>query len=325
MRVLIATVVCVVAIGSGSLTLAQEVRWTYRARVTFEGESANVAGRRFDSHVAVSSADASMEKGRLTLGGGIVASGAFDGHWRAAAREAFARVSIAPWMDVEAGKRINRWGVGYGFSPTGVIDPPRLAVDPTDRLGRQEGRTMVRADFFHKDASLTVALASGGLTAMRARGILPGGLEVSAIGAVTPDGRGSGGASFTHVLGQRLEWHGEFMAGRTVSAAAGLQYTASGLNVVFEYHRHGAQSNATRPVHNAFIRAARAGQNLRIAPELIVIRSLDNRSITTVAGIGLNVRSRFQVYARATLSTLRNPGRPFVGTELFNAGAVIRF
>ena len=332
MHVWITIAIWVATMGSGSITIStaeaqevQQVQWSYRARLTFEGESMSVAGRRFDSSVVVSSADALMEKNRLTFGGGIVAAGGFDGNWRATAREAYARVSIAPWMDVEAGKRLIRWGVGYGYSPTGIIDPPRLAVDPTDRLGRQEGRTMVRADLFHKDAALTVALASDGLSAMRARALLPGGVEVAAIGAMESNGRASGGASFTHVVGQRLEWHGELMAGRTVSAVAGLQYTASGVNVVFEYHRRGAVSDAARPAHSVFVRAARAGQDLKIVPELIVIRSLDSRSTTTVAGMGWNLRTRLQLYARATVTTLRPAGSSDLRTNLVNAGAVIRF
>jgi hypothetical protein len=58
-------------------------------------------------------------------------------------------VSAADWLDVEAGKRLLSWGVGYGFAPAGLLDPPLDATDPTDRLGLNEGRRLVRADVFH--------------------------------------------------------------------------------------------------------------------------------------------------------------------------------
>src|SRR6185436_10938977 len=87
--------------------------------------------------------------GRVKLAGGLAMAGASGGDVWARTREGYARLSATDWMDVEAGKRIVRWGVGYGFSPAGVLDPPRIPTDPTDRLGVNEGRPMARVDLFH--------------------------------------------------------------------------------------------------------------------------------------------------------------------------------
>ena len=104
---------------------------------------------------------------------------------RVRVREAYGRLSATDWMDVEFGKRLVRWGVGYGFAPAGVLDPPRLATDPTDRLGVNEGRPMGRVDLFRGDTSLTLAAdgVSSRVAAARLRTVLAGGVEVAVIAA----------------------------------------------------------------------------------------------------------------------------------------------
>jgi hypothetical protein len=324
--------------------VAQEA-WTYRARISAETEAARANARSPSarprawetSQLLVASVDTSWDAGtRLRLSGGLLGVGSSTAGISVIAREAYARVSVNSWMDVEAGKRLVRWGVGYGFSPTGVLDPPRLATDPTDRLGRNEGMPLARADLFRGDTSFTIAAAAprlwrgGGsspmipsrLAAARVRTVLPLGFEVSLIAVAAPGRRPSGGASMTHVVGQRLEWHGELLvhdgaanpvAGfaadgaapansssaerhRGVSAVAGFQYTLPGINVVMEYHRqHAAEADDDR----LFMRAARAGADVTFAPELILIRGLRDSSWTTVAGLAWRATARIELYARA--------------------------
>ena len=336
-------IVAVFAFDPGAV--AQEA-WTYRARISAETEGAR---RNATSPLAppgvsawetsqlfVASVDTSWDAGsRLRLSGGLLGVGSSRAGITVIAREAYARVSVASWMDVEAGKRLVRWGVGYGFSPTGVVDPPRLATDPTDRLGRNEGMPLARVDLFGGDTSLTIAVAAprlwrgssassipSRLAAARVRTVLPLGFEVSLVAAAAPGRRPSAGASLTHVAGQRLEWHGELLfhdgevnpgrslsadgAGpanssiadrhRGVSAVAGFQYTLPGINVVMEYHRqHAAGADDDR----LFMRAARAGADVTVAPELIVIRGLSDSSWTTVASLTWRATTRIDLYARA--------------------------
>jgi len=39
-------------------------------------------------------------------------------------------ISVTSWLDLHVGREIERWGTGYAFNPTGVVNPPK---DPTDR------------------------------------------------------------------------------------------------------------------------------------------------------------------------------------------------
>jgi hypothetical protein len=303
-----------VALLASAVPAAAEPQFTYRARVSFETRPADIRA----ATLVVAAADSSWERGRLRLAGGLVAARGARAGRRLVAREAYARISATSWMDIEAGKRLVRWGVGYGFAPTGVLDPPRLATDPTDRLGRQEGLPMARVDVFAGGTSLTIAAASPTrMVAARLRTMLPHGVEVAVIGAAAAHRRPAVGANLTHVVGQRLEWHMEVLSrAGSVSAAAGLQYTARGVNAVIEYHRDQAPASPGSPGgRRVFVRGARAGADVRLAPELILIRSMDDGRWTTVAGVRWTLRQRIEWNARIT-----HTGRPAL-----SFGATVRF
>jgi hypothetical protein len=191
-----------------------------------------------------------------------------------------------------------------------VLDPPRIATDPTDRLGRNEGVTLARADMFRGDASLTLAVTGDRQFATRARTVVRG-VELALVARSGPDERPSWGANVTHVVGQRLEWHAEVLSRGRISAVAGLQYTvSSGANVVLEYHRDGRG----RDVRNSlFARLVRSTAETGLAPELIAIVSLDDGGWTIVPGLTWTPRERVQLYVRGTWS------RSFTG------GAAVRF
>jgi len=318
---------------------AAQTDWTYRARVSFEAQAKRTAA----SSLLLSALDSAWEKHRLKMVAALIATGSPDKTWSLRAREAYARISVASWLDIEAGKRIVRWGVGYGFAPTGGLDPPRRLPDLTDRLGRQEGMPLVRADFFRGGTSLTVAAASPAswrddapmdtpsrLVAARVRTILPGGLEIAFIGAAEPGHGVSGGFNVTHVVGQRLEWHGELLVQdhpHAVRALAGFQYTLAGLNLVIEYHRLGITGPHGEQLSNLFMRVARAGADLKIVPEWIVIRALNDGTWTMVAGLGWNVRRHFEINARLLQPSRAHspqPGPSPVSTTI-STGATIRF
>ena len=160
-----------------------------------------------------------------------------------------------------------RWGTGHAFTPTGLPAPPRSAIDPQDRLGLSEGMALAQATLFRGDTALTVAAAAP--RAWRAAGDAPGrlvalklrtaihGFELALVASGGDGRRFSTGANFMHVVGARLEWHGEWLRHdrtspwvarldpatsgvRTMSALIGLQYTsAHGVNVVLEGYRDG--------------------------------------------------------------------------------------
>jgi hypothetical protein len=288
---------------------------------------------------------------RLRLAGGLALTGLRGGDVRLRVREAYGRVSATDWMDVEAGKRLVRWGVGYGFAPAGVLDPPRLATDPTDRLGVNEGRPMGRVDLFRGETSLTVAAAgasrtaavaaagSSRVTAVRLRTVLSGGVEVAVIASASPGAGPSWGGTVTHVVGQRLEWHAEVieqdaLGSRAVSAVVGAQYTClNGVNVVVEYHRNGrALEGRPSPGLRAgrqslFVRAARSIADAGLAPEVILIAGLDDGSRTVVPGITWTPTGRVQLHARATrlLGGRRSIAHLAPWTTSLTAGATLRF
>ena len=324
---------------------------TYRGRVTAEAGGTLInpssplvpagADGWTDSSLFVATGAGSWEPGgRLKLAGGVALTGLRGGDVRLRAREAYGRLSATEWMDVEAGKRLLRWGVGYGFAPAGVLDPPRLATDPTDRLGLNAGRPMGRVDFFRGDTSLTVATAGASrVTAARLRTVFSGGVEVALIAGAARGAGPSWGGTVTHVVGQQLEWHAEVIeqeahGSRAVSAAAGVQYTfLNGMNVVVEYHRNGRGlaghlSTALRTGRQSlFVRAARSAADAGLAPEVILIAGLDDGSRTVVPGITWTPTGRVQLHARATrlLGGRRSITRLAPWSTSLTAGATLRF
>jgi hypothetical protein len=315
---------------------------TYRAQVTAEAAVIKVNGA---SPLVPAGADAWSSGGlfvvtgagswdyggRLKLAGGLAMSGASDGEVHARTREGYARLSATNWMDVEAGKRLVRWGVGYGFSPAGVLDPPRIATDPTDRLGVNEGRPMARVDLFRHDSSVTVAASSDRLVAARVRTVTAGGLEIAMVASAVPGAGPSWGGTVTHVVGRRLEWHAEAIEqdaknGRAVSAVAGVQYTFQpGVNVVLEYHRKARDLDGRR--ESLFVRAARSGAETTLAPEIILIAGLNDGSRTLVPGVIWTPVARLPIYARAThlFGGRRSIARLAPWSTAFTLGATLRF
>src|SRR5581483_3482365 len=111
--------------------------FSWRAHVTDEAavEQPNTsspfatAGRGdawLGSNDLVASGDGTWDwQRRVKLGAGLLLIAPSDDHPELRVREAYARTSVLPWLDVEAGKRLLRWGTGYAFTPTGLLDPPR--------------------------------------------------------------------------------------------------------------------------------------------------------------------------------------------------------
>ena len=238
------------------------------------------------SNQALATGDVTWEpRRRLKAGAGVALRAQVHASTTLRVREAYARVSATPWLDVEGGKRLTRWGTGYAFTPTGLVDPPRDATDPQDRLGLNEGMVLVRADVFRGASALTIAMAAPHvnrptamsaphrLAAIRARTTV-GGVDIALVASAADDRVASFGANFTHVVGRQLEYHGEVLSHqatsawlqvldpaasptRTVSALVGLQYTfQAGVNVVVEYYRDG--NGLSKPLWNRLVDSAEA-------------------------------------------------------------------
>jgi hypothetical protein len=290
---------------------------TYRVRLAEE-----VTMSRWDelsraTHLFTASGESTLTwKERVKFGAALgVRAGSDD--VRVRTREAYARWSALPWMDVEAGRRLVRWGTGYGFTPTGVLDPPRDPSDPQDRLGMNEGVLMAKVDAYAGAASVTV-VASDKRHAARIRTTVRG-VELAMIGAVDSGAAPSWGANFTHVIGSRLEWHGEWLSHeqpgtgeRAVTALIGGQYTvASAANVVLEYYRGPAADFL-------FARVSRGTGDLMFSPDVIVIYGIGSGQTSVVPSLALAVGRHAQLYARGA----------FAGTvrrRALTAGMSVRF
>ena len=291
-----------------------DIASTYRLRISEEVTGSYWHRKWTAGNLLVATGDSTVDwKNRLTLGAAVGVS-ASSSDVRVRTREAYARGSLLPWLDVEGGRRIVRWGTGYAFTPSGVLDPPRNATDPQDRLGLNEGVLLAKADAYAGPASITV-VASERVHAARVRSTVRG-VELAMIGAVDKGRRPSWGANFTHVVGNALEWHGEVLSHegatgeRASSALIGGQYTfAGGPNVVLEYYRSAGRDFA-------FARVSRGPGELTLSPEVLLLIDLDARHYSVVPSVGLTLADHAQAYVRGAIDTNRSAGSLTAGLSL---------
>lgn len=154
--------------------------------------------------------------------------------------EALVQVRATKWLDLAAGRAIEKWGTGYGWTPTAFVGPARNPTDPSDRRSQYAGTDMLRADVFVKETNLSIYALRDGAFAARAYRML-GNTDVSLSwrrdGDVTREG-----LSLSRVLGDSLEMHAEIARSRTnddttIQGVIGAQYTVHEVNVVAEiYH-----------------------------------------------------------------------------------------
>lgn len=140
-------------------------------------------------------------------------------------RELFVKLAPASAVDLTCGRAILKWGTGYAYNPTGVIEPRRNPSDTSDRLRRFRGLDLAQADFYFRASSLTLVYLNTLQTGNRWRfandhrlalrlSTLVQGFDLALIGFWEKRRRGKLGCNFTKVLGAALEIHGEFLGTR---------------------------------------------------------------------------------------------------------------
>jgi hypothetical protein len=159
-------------------------------------------------------------------------------------KEAYAGLSAGDF-DFMAGRRMVRWGTGYAFTAAGVLDPPRMPTNPTDRLNLNEGRDMVKADYVHGPHALTVAWSSAALAPAAANlhdtsafryNVLVRGFDSALIAGHDRGGDSFGALTFTRVLGEAFEIHGEAAWREHEAILLGGKYTtSSGITFIGEF------------------------------------------------------------------------------------------
>lgn len=164
--------------------------------------------------------------------------------------ELYAQWSVRPWLDLAAGRRIEKWGTGYAWNPTGFVNPPKNPDDPNDRRNARRGVDMVRADVFVRDTNVSAYLlpSQGAKPAFALRAYrLIRGTDVSVMARSGGDAARAGGISVSHVFGDALEVHAEAASAGHPELLLGAQYTfANGVNVVGEAYHGGGGLSATQ-------------------------------------------------------------------------------
>lgn len=149
-------------------------------------------------------------------------------------------------FDFTLGRKMVRWGAGYAFTAAGVLDPPRDPTNPTDRLNVNQGRDMIKADWVRGPHALTFAWSTAALapahsalrdtTAFRYN-VLVRGFDTSLIAGNDRGGDSFGALTFTRVLGQAWEIHGEASWREQAAALIGAKCTLrSGVTFIGEFY-----------------------------------------------------------------------------------------
>jgi len=151
------------------------------------------------------------------------------------AGEAYVQLNPAPWLDVTAGRIIEKWGTGYAWNPTAFISPRKNPADPGDRRSAYRGVDAIKADVFVRGTNISLYALQHRAFAARVYRLVAE-TDISLHLYRDPHGTRQG-ISVARVFGDALELHGE-LARR--HALAGAQYTfPHNVNVVAEVYRSG--------------------------------------------------------------------------------------
>ncbi|MGA7340278.1 MAG: hypothetical protein WBE72_09300 [Terracidiphilus sp.] len=233
-------------------------------------------------------------------------------------KEAYAGLSAGDF-DFMAGRRIVRWGTGYAFTAAGVLDPPRDPTNPTDRLNLYEGRDMLKADYVHGPHAFSLAWSTAALAPRSANlhdttafryNVLVHGFDTALIAGDDRGGDAFGGLTFTRVLGEAWELHGEAAWREHGAILLGAKYTTrSGITFLSEfftppnipYYRDMTVSPLAGRQHYLFLAAGK--NRLRELPgwkewDLSVssVANLNDPSATVIFDANRRFGSRFSSY-----------------------------
>ncbi len=186
-------------------------------------------------------------QGRYTFSTSLISATTthFDTATQVLVRETYGSLSAGDF-DLTMGRKMVRWGTGYAFTAAGVLDPPRLPTDPSDRLNLNEGRDMVKADWVHGPHAFTLAWSTAAMartgtnmrdtTAFRYNVLLHG-FDTALIAGNDRGGDSFGALTFTRVVGQAWELHGEGAWREHEAILLGAKYTMkSGVTLIGEFY-----------------------------------------------------------------------------------------
>lgn len=233
-------------------------------------------------------------------------------------KETYAGLSAGDF-DFMTGRKMLRWGAGYAFTSAGVLDPPRVPTDPGDRLNLNEGRDMVKVDWVRGPHAIsavwsTAELAHKGMmvrdtTAVRYN-VLVHGFDTSLIAGNDRGGDSFGAVTFTRVVGQAWELHGEATWREREALLIGAKYTTpTGITLIGEfytppniaYYRSISMSPLAGRQHYGFLNAGKT--RLRELPGWkewdvsgSVVTNFDDRSYVAIADASRWFGTHFSSY-----------------------------
>jgi hypothetical protein len=240
-----------------------------------------------------------------------------DNYTRVYVRETYAGLSAGDF-DFTLGRKLVRWGTGYAFTAAGVLDPPRVATDPTDRLSVNQGRDLVKADWVRGPHALSLAWSTAALVPASANphdttafryNVLVRGFDTSLIAGDDRGGDAFGAAAFTRVFGQAWEAHGEAMWREHPAILVGSKYTVAGFTFIGEfytppniaYYRDTGVSPLAGRQHYAFLHAEKP--RLRERPgwkqwdvAAYAVANLDDHSTTSAVDVSRWMGNHFSAY-----------------------------
>jgi hypothetical protein len=233
-------------------------------------------------------------------------------------KEAYAGLSAGDF-DFTLGRRMVRWGTGYAFTAAGVLDPPRIPTNPTDRLNLNEGREMVKADYVHGPHAFTLAWSTAALAPAAANlhdttafryNVLVHGFDTSLIAGDDRGGDAFGGLTFTRVLGESWELHGEAAWREHEAILIGAKHTTvSGITFIGEfftppnipYYRDTATSPLAPRQHYLFLDAGKSRLLERPGWKewdlgAYMVANLNDRSFTAIFDADRRFGNHFSTY-----------------------------
>jgi hypothetical protein len=242
----------------------------------------------------------------------------FDNFTQLRVRETYAGLSAGDF-DLTAGRKLVRWGTGYAFTAAGVLDPPRIPTDPTDRLNLNQGRDMLKLDWVHGPHAVTAAWSTAALapagssardTSAFRYNVLVHGFDTALIAGNDRGGDSFGALTFTRVVGQAWEFHGEAAWREQAAVLAGAKYVMrNGVTFIGEfytppnipYYRDAALSPLAGRQHYAFFYAGK--NRLRELPGWkqwdlsgSIVRNLDDHSYTGIFDVSRWFGNHFSAY-----------------------------
>jgi hypothetical protein len=259
-------------------------------------------------------------KDRLTFSTSLVGLSATYDHTASTlhVKETYTGLSAGDF-DFTAGRKMVRWGTGYAFTAAGVLDPPRVPTNPTDRLNVNQGRDIIKGDWVHGPHALTLAWSTATLAPTRSAlrdttafryNVLVRGFDTSLIAGNDRGSDSFGALTFTRVVGQAWEVHGEAVWREQAAALIGAKCTLhSGITFIGEfytppnttYFRNSNISPLAGRQHYAFFNAGKS--RLRELPgwkewdvSASAVTNLNDHSFVAIADISRWFGTHFTSY-----------------------------